>query len=355
MANVQVCKVSKSFGATRVLHDISLSIDTGEFVSLLGPSGSGKSTLLRIIAGLESVDEGRVLIGGEDVTAQPPEARRLAMMFQSYALLPHLSVLENVRFPLRVQHSGGLREQRRRALEALARVKLDGLARRRPRELSGGQQQRVALARAIVASPRVLLLDEPLSNLDAGLREQLQIELVELQRELELTTIFVTHDQREALSLSDRVMLMHGGRIEHEASPELLYARPVSAFSARFIGAANVLAVQIEEEGGQLRARLEGSAALPLPATVQKRGPALLVFRQEQVHMLSLGDTALHAPALEGRVAARIFLGSQCRYLVDVGDERIQVLAPVEQQFRRGDPVRLQISAPDLQILDADS
>ena len=198
---------------------IALAIDKGEFISLLGPSGCGKTTLLRMIAGLEEASGGSIHIGGKDSTRLPPEQRDIAMVFQSYALLPHLTVLENVMFPLRMRKLGNRAEQREQADAALKLVQLAHLAQRRPRELSGGQQQRVAVARAVVSSPQVLLLDEPLSNLDARLREDMQEELIQLHRQTGLTTVFVTHDQEEALSLSDRIVLLNAGRIEQEGAP----------------------------------------------------------------------------------------------------------------------------------------
>ena len=225
MADVTLTDIRKSFGPVEVLHGVSLAIAEGEFVSLLGASGCGKTTLLRTVAGLEAPTSGRVMIGGEDVTELPPERRDIAMMFQSYALLPHLSVAENVRFPLRMRRIGAREDQHERVREALETVHLGQMAERKPNQLSGGQQQRVALARAIVSKPQVLLLDEPLSNLDARLREDMQVELIEIHKRLGLTTLFVTHDQEEALSLSDRIVLINKGRIEQEGAPARIRRR----------------------------------------------------------------------------------------------------------------------------------
>ena len=216
MEQLVVKSVVKRFGEHTVLQSFDLTVAKGQFVALLGPSGCGKSTLLRIIAGLETPNGGDVLIAGRNVTELAPEDRNIALMFQSYALLPHMTVLENVRFPLRMRSNLSRAEQEKRSMEALALVKLDPFSSRYPRQLSGGQQQRVALARSIVAEPDLLLLDEPLSNLDARLREDMQIELKRLHEELGLTTIFVTHDQDEALGLADTVILMNGGRIEQQ-------------------------------------------------------------------------------------------------------------------------------------------
>lgn len=240
MTAVHLDNVSKSFGGVQVIKGISLSIQKGEFVSLLGPSGCGKTTLLRMIAGLEEANGGSIHIGGKDSTRLPPERRDIAMVFQSYALLPHLNVLENVMFPLRMRRLGNRAEQRERAEAALKLVQLSHLAERRPRQLSGGQQQRVAVARAVVSSPQVLLLDEPLSNLDAKLRETMQEELIQLHRQTGLTTVFVTHDQEEALEVADRVVVINKGRIEQVGTPQDVWENPASPFVYGFLGDVNL-------------------------------------------------------------------------------------------------------------------
>ncbi len=262
MSDLKLTNIGKSFGKVEVLHGIDLTIRSGEFVALLGASGCGKTTLLRIVAGLDSVGSGTVEIGGTDVTDLPPEKRDIAMMFQCYALLPHMSVAENVRFPLRMRRQGNRSEQAARVKAALETVRLAHLAERMPRQLSGGQQQRVALARAIVSDPKVLLLDEPLSNLDARLREEMQVELIDIHRRIGLTTLFVTHDQDEALSLSDRVVLMNAGAIEQEAPPRDIYDAPATAYASSFLGAANLLPAEIS--GGL--ARLADGQTLAVPA-----------------------------------------------------------------------------------------
>ncbi|HRY27212.1 MAG: ABC transporter ATP-binding protein [Geminicoccaceae bacterium] len=337
MTFLAIENVGKRFGHTTALDGVSLGIERGSFVALLGPSGCGKSTLLRIIAGLETPTFGRITVDGEDITRLPPERRRLAMMFQSYALLPHMTALENVRFPLRMQGREGAAEQRRRAMETLALVGLDHLAERLPREMSGGQQQRVALARAIIAEPRVLLLDEPLSNLDARLREDMQIELQALHRRLGLTTLFVTHDQEEALSLADRVVLLNQGRIDRDATADALYDDPGTAFAADFLGAANLVPVTVEATEDGHTAILEDGQRLQL-ASAPGPGPRQLVLRQEDI---TLADPS--EPGLEATIEARIFLGTRVRYLVRLGDLRLRVLAPRHLQYPPGTPVRLQI------------
>jgi putative spermidine/putrescine transport system ATP-binding protein len=227
-------------GAVRAVDGVDLEIGDGEFFSVLGPSGSGKTTVLRLIAGFELPTSGSIELAGEDVTDRPPFLRDVNTVFQDYALFPHLNVLENVAYGLRVKGVGKI-ERRRRAEQMLASVHLAGLGRRRPSQLSGGQRQRVALARALVNSPRVLLLDEPLGALDLKLREQMQVELKAIQRDVGITFVLVTHDQQEALSMSDRVAVFHNGRIEQVGTPVEVYSRPASAFVAGFVGTSNLL------------------------------------------------------------------------------------------------------------------
>ncbi len=345
MTAVHLDNVSKSFGGVQVIKGISLSIQKGEFVSLLGPSGCGKTTLLRMIAGLEEANGGSIHIGGKDSTRLPPERRDIAMVFQSYALLPHLNVLENVMFPLRMRRLGNRAEQRERAEAALKLVQLSHLAQRRPRQLSGGQQQRVAVARAVVSSPQVLLLDEPLSNLDAKLRETMQEELIQLHRQTGLTTVFVTHDQEEALSLSDRVILLNAGRIEQEGTPAELYAAPRTRFAASFMGSTNLLEVALEPAAGGTIARLPGGPSLRLDGAAGQ-GNATVMFRQEDARMTP-------APAVEAAatVVTRVFLGSRTRYVLDFGGHMIRCLTPADQLFAVGERVALDIPPDRIRVL----
>jgi ABC-type Fe3+/spermidine/putrescine transport system ATPase subunit len=327
MATLEIAEVGKSFGAVRAVDRVSLVAEEGSFTAILGPSGCGKTTLLRLIAGLESADAGRIAIGGRDVTALPPEKRGLGMMFQSYALMPHMNVAENVAFPLRMQRIGDAAERARRVAGALELVRLSGLDGRYPRQLSGGQQQRVALARAIITNPPVLLLDEPLSNLDAQLRREMQVELIELQRKLNLTTVFVTHDQEEALSLADRVVLMRDGGVEQQGPPEAIYRRPETAFAARFIGAANLLEVEVARDGsGGWSARFDGGPAFAAPAPPEDRpGHWLLALRQESLAVAGAPDG--FDVALPVAVVARIYQGANARFVVELAGRRITVLA----------------------------
>jgi ABC-type Fe3+/spermidine/putrescine transport system ATPase subunit len=308
---IALADVHKSFGANPVVKGIHLEVARGELVSLLGPSGCGKTTTLRIIAGLERPDRGVVHLDGAEVDGPggyvPPEKRELGMVFQSYAIWPHRTVIENVAYPL------GLRrvpraERGSRAIEALRQVRLEALAERRPHQLSGGQLQRVALARALVAGPKVVLLDEPLSNVDATLREELRAEIAALRARIETTMVYVTHDQSEALALSDRVAVMNRGVIEQIDAPEHLYREPSTPFVAAFVGGANVLEGQVEG-----RTFLAGETRFALPdGLTASDGPATLVVRAED---LTLDRTGTPLP-----LTARLFLGHAVEYRLALGD-----------------------------------
>ena len=340
MAGVMLERLVKRFGATAAVDDVTLEIPDSMFAAILGPSGCGKTTLLRLVAGLERPSAGSVSIGGEDVTRLPPERRQLGMLFQNYALLPHMTVAENLRFPLRMQKVGSPAEQRERVAWAVDLVRLGGMEARYPRRLSGGQQQRVALARAVISRPRVLLLDEPLSNLDAQLRKDMQVELIELQRQLKLTTVFVTHDQDEALSLADMVVLMREGRIEQIGSPREIYGRPQTPFTAEFLGAANLLEVEVREEGGGWVAALAGGVDVPVePPADGKPGARRLVLRQEDLALEK--EPAGRDVALPARVATVVYQGALSRYIVEVAGRRVSVLAGKAGEFVEGDACHL--------------
>jgi len=267
VADVSVRGLRKHYGEVRAVDGVDLDIEHGEFFTLLGPSGSGKTTTLRVIAGFERPDEGSVELAGEDVSGRPPFERDVNTVFQDYALFPHMTVQQNVEYGLRVKRVA--REaRRRRAAEALDVVRLADYGARRPSQLSGGQRQRVALARAIVNNPRVLLLDEPLGALDLKLRQQLQIELKQLQQELGMTFVYVTHDQEEALTMSDRIAVFNAGRVEQVGSPAEMYEHPATEFVAGFIGTSNV----IEREGRAFTVRPEKIRLLPEGAAEGERG-----------------------------------------------------------------------------------
>ena len=324
----------------KAVDDVTLDVSAGEFVSLLGPSGCGKTTLLRMIAGFETPTSGELYLDGRLVTHLPPNARDAAMVFQSYALFPHLTVFENVAFGLRVRNvpSGEITE---RVTEALGLVGLGGLERRSPDQLSGGQQQRVALARAVVTRPRVLLLDEPLSNLDAKLREQMRVELRRIQRHLGITAIYVTHDQVEAMTLADRILVLDRGRIQQVAPPAELYARPANPFVSEFVGKVNLLEGRtVGIRDGRCRIAIDGlevevPAASPIPEGVRVG----VVVRPETVHLSREG-------ALRGVVRRVIYLGSQVEYEVEVGALRLQAIgrSPLEEGiFAEGEAVGVTI------------
>jgi ABC-type Fe3+/spermidine/putrescine transport system ATPase subunit len=345
MATVTIEGLSKHFGAVAALDRVGLSIPDGAFVAMLGPSGCGKTTLLRCLAGLETPDSGRILIGARDVTALPPERRGLGMMFQSYALFPHMTLAGNLRFPLKMRGQGDRAQQDARITAALRAIRMEGYGARYPREISGGQQQRVALARAIIDEPPVLLLDEPLSNLDALLRKQMQIELIELHRRTGLTTILVTHDQEEALSLADLVVLMNAGAIEQIGPPRDIYARPATAFAASFLGAANLLDIVVA--AGAARTR-EGA---PLGSLDAPDGPRRLVLRQEAL--------ALRAPprageaALPARIVAVAFNGATSRVVVESEGQRLELVAPAAEAaaLREGETTQLCFRLADAPIV----
>ncbi|WP_144183826.1 ABC transporter ATP-binding protein [Elioraea rosea] len=288
--------LTKRFGAHLAVDGLDLSVAQGEFVSLLGPSGCGKTTTLQMIAGFVDPTAGRILLGGTDISSVAPSRRGLGIVFQSYALFPHMTAAENVAFGLEMRKVGKA-EREKRVRETLALVGLSGFEERFPRRMSGGQQQRVALARALVIEPSVLLLDEPLSNLDAKLREEMQIELRLIQRRLGTTTLLVTHDQGEAMALSDRIVVMNAGRAEQIAPPHEAYERPATAFVASFLGKTNRLEGTVRD--GTITI---GGVAFPAPPVPS--GPAVAIVRPERIALASPGA------GLAGRIATRVFQGS---------------------------------------------
>jgi putative spermidine/putrescine transport system ATP-binding protein len=302
MSDIRLEGVTKRYGAFAAADNVDLAVSQGEFVTILGPSGSGKTTLLSLIAGLNRPTAGRIFIGGRDVTDATAQERNIGLVFQSYALFPHMTALENVLFPLGVRGIGGA-EARERAIDALKLVQLQGLGDRRPSQLSGGQQQRVALARAVVFKPDILLLDEPLGALDRKLREELQVELKQLQRTLGVTTILVTHDQEEALSLSDRIMVLDKGRPQQVAAPAEAYLKPANRFVAEFLGIANFVGLS------------DGRRGLVRPERVRLSAPGGEGKSARVVEAIYLGQMVRYHLALEEAadaqpvVAAVPFLG----------------------------------------------
>ena len=315
--------VTKAFGSVTAVNDVSFHIEAGKLVTLLGPSGCGKTTTLRLIAGLEMPTSGRILIGKEDVSSLPATDRDVTMVFQSYALFPHMTVLQNVAYGL-VVSGAAKRDAHERAEESLAQVGLKGFGKRLPSELSGGQQQRVAVARALVLKPQVLLFDEPLSNLDAKLRRRVREDIRELQQRLSLTSVYVTHDQEEALAVSDKIIVMRNAEIAQEGPPLELYEQPVDRFVADFVGDANLVEVEIDHiENDKAIIRVAGSK-LQLPHRGLPPGKADLAIRPEAIRLEDPGAT----DALQGHISKATYLGSHFEYTVDTDLGEIFVIDP---------------------------
>lgn len=317
MVTVELRRITKRFGETVVVKGVDLTVEKGEFLTFLGPSGCGKTTTLRMIGGFELPSSGEILLGGKEVGALPPYQRDVNTVFQSYALFPHLTVAENVAYGLE-QKRLPRGEIKQKVADVLAMVQMAVFAPRKPRELSGGQQQRVAVARAIVNNPSVLLLDEPLGALDLKLRKEMQVELKQLQRRLGMTFIYVTHDQEEALTMSDRVAVMNGGKIEQIAPPVEIYTRPRTRFVADFVGETNLLSGTVEGKGSAARLVVNG-VRLPLSALASASArPAHLSIRPESVTVATEGEGALPegGPSLSGTVEETIFVGSTWKTIV---------------------------------------
>ena len=344
-APVSLQKVSRSFGAVRALNGLSLEIAPGELVALLGPSGCGKTTALRILAGFETADSGTVTVDGRDIAPVPPAKRDMGMVFQSYSLFPNMSALENVGFGLRMRKMGTA-DRRRRAREQLALVGLAAQASQFPHQLSGGQQQRVALARALAIQPRVLLLDEPLSALDAKVRLQLREQIRSLQQRLGITTLFVTHDQEEALSMADRVGVMKDGALEQIAAPSELYTRPATAFVAEFVGTMNRIPGELTSGGqatalGMVTGIQSGCADVP-PGAVD------VLVRPENLRIAAIAGG-------NGIVTSRTFLGSVTRiHVLLSGDVTVQVDVPsaAADQLLPGASVQVSLDGSPVQVAE---
>ena len=327
VAGVELRGVTKQFGDTVAVRELDLTVAPGEFFSMLGPSGSGKTTVLRMIAGFEEVTSGRILLDGQDVTAAAPFDRTVNTVFQDYALFPHMSIAENVGYGLKVRKTAK-DEIARRVAESLEQVRLSHVADRLPHQLSGGQRQRIALARALILRPRVLLLDEPLGALDKQLREQMQIELKQIQREVGITFVFVTHDQEEALTLSDRIAVFNNGKVEQVGTPREVYEYPQTAFVAGFLGISNLIDAAHAE-------RLTGVAKA-------------ISVRPERVRLMDARtEPAAHETCIDGTIVETVYTGPTTRYIVDTVDglrviaERHNDHAPSDTApYHRGDAVR---------------
>lgn len=337
--------VAKHFGDVVAVDGVSLDVPAGEFLTLLGPSGCGKTTTLRMIAGFESATHGNIILGDRDITHLPPQQRGIGMVFQNYALFPHLDVFENVAFGLRAG-STARAAIAKRVDSALELVGLADLAKRRVQDLSGGQQQRVAVARAIAPEPRLLLLDEPLSNLDATMREHTRIELRALLKRLGMTAIFVTHDQEEAFALSDRIAVMHAGQLQQVGPPEQLYHHPANMFVAGFMGRANMVRARVSGmQGDRLSCEIAGGThliAVPV-GTIHAGDHVKLLIRPESLALVRHG-APLQTGDLGGVVAERRFAGAHTYYHVKLADDEVTVVGSA-RDARVGEPVHMRIAA----------
>jgi len=342
MSEIVLERVSKRYGAVRAVDGVSLRAEAGKFLVLLGPSGCGKSTVLRLIAGLEEPSEGRILIGGSDVTRLNPDKRHVSMVFQSYALFPHLSVAENIVFGLKVRSTPPA-ERAERLARVASLVGLSEQLERKPSQLSGGQRQRVALARAIVAENKICLMDEPLSNLDAQLRHGMRVEIRALQQRLGMTVVYVTHDQVEAMSMADQVVLMREGRVEQVGSPEELYARPASLFAARFIGtpAMNLVALDDGPEGAVIRGARE--------PVLRGAGRGLtLGIRPEHIGLVEAGGVAAEVTSAE-------YHGADTILTTRVGQESLLLRTPGQLRLETGASVRVGWDPASVHLFDSAS
>ncbi len=344
MAAIELDRISMRFGAFTALSDLSLTVAQGEFLTLLGPSGCGKTTLLRLISGFLEPTGGQIRINGADVTRVPPEARDTALCFQSYALVPHLTVGENLEFGLR-QKRVPAAERKARVMEVAEKLELVPQLQKLPNQLSGGQQQRVSLGRALVMRPGVILFDEPLSNLDAKLRDQVRVEIRRIQRDYGLTAIYVTHDQAEALAMSDRVVVLNAGAVEQVDTPEALYAHPRTRFVADFIGNANVFGGTLRGEPGAALREVQtpiGTFAIAGAGTAAP-GPVHLCWRPEQAR--------LGAEGIEARVVNRAFQGHFTEFVLETAGIAYRVQTGASP-LREGDTTRVSLAPEDLILLE---
>ena len=350
-AFLDVQNLTKTYGTTTVVKNVSFAFEKGEFISLLGPSGCGKTTILRMIAGFENPNSGTILVDGQNITSLKPNERQLGMVFQAYALFPNLNVGDNIGFGLKI--SGMPAEARRaRVEEMLKLIGLPGYEKRYPYEMSGGQQQRVALARAIAPRPRMLLLDEPLSALDAKIRVSLREEIRAIQLELGITTVFVTHDQEEALSIPDRIVVMHDGNIEQLGAPHEIYNKPATRFVATFVGHLNTIEATIVDPVARTVA-IDGQTATvhTLPASATANAPISLTLRPE---VLSVGARDGNDITLTGAIADVTFLGSVIRLRVSLGQNTVSLDTFNDQRTAppsRGEPVTISLASKDLLVL----
>ena len=347
MANLTIRNLSKSYGAVRALDNVSLTVKEGKLAAVLGPSGSGKSTLVRAIAGFVRCDSGEILLDNRNITHEKPELRNTAMVFQNYALWPHMTIYQNIAYGLKLRKKSP-EEIREKVQWALELVDLQGLEDRYPKQTSGGQQQRVALARALVVDPEILLLDEPLSNLDAKIRYRLRFEIKKLQKRLNITTIYITHDQEEALSIADQVILLNNGQIQQEDDPESIYSSPNNPFVAEFLGASNVITADILEDDQGLYVLL-GGARLPVPRGKKPHDKVSIIMRADEVSQdrEELGDSSFYT--LKGRISEQMYLGAKRRYEVATGEGHT-LLVDLEKRLPTDADIELYIHRDKLYI-----
>lgn len=338
MASVTIKGVTKSFGNIKVLQEFNQEFEDGEFITLLGPSGCGKTTMLRLIAGFEKPSSGEIYIGDKLVSSEkefvPPEKRGIGMVFQSYAVWPHMNVFDNIAYPLKIQKLNK-EEIEKRVSDVLKIVHLEQYRDRFPSELSGGQQQRVALGRALVAQPEILLLDEPLSNLDAKLREEMRYEIKEITKKLKITVIYVTHDQIEAMTMSDRIVLINKGEVQQVASPKEIYSKPKNMFVANFVGKVDFLRAKVEND----RIILNNSNGQSLPNTSSLKGNVVVAIRPENVILAEDGE-------LTAKVFSKFYLGDSNDLRVEIGNGnilRIIARASTYDTLKEGEEVRIKI------------
>jgi putative spermidine/putrescine transport system ATP-binding protein len=348
---LKIDKITKTFKDNPVVKGVDLSFNKGEFVSLLGPSGCGKTTILRMIAGFEAPTAGTIIVDGKDITGLPPNQRKIGMVFQAYALFPNMNVADNIGFGLKIAKTARA-ERDARVEEMLKLIGLPGYGKRYPFELSGGQQQRVALARALAPRPRMLLLDEPLSALDAKIRVSLREEIRAIQRELGITTVFVTHDQEEALSISDRIVVMNAGKVEQFGTPFEVYNRPLTRFAATFVGTLNTLHARVQDAASKL-VSIDGQSATvaALPASARTGDTVSLTMRPEAV---SLANGHARDIVLNGTVSEVSFLGSVIRLKVRLGENVVALDTFNDQNVpppKYDERVRLTIASSDILAL----
>lgn len=352
MSGISLRQIRKAYGAVTVIHGVDIEIDSGEFLVLVGPSGCGKSTLLRMIAGLEDISGGELEIAGQIVNAVPPSERNIAMVFQDYALYPHMSVQENMAFGLKMRGTDQ-RDVERRVAAAAEILKIQPLLERRPAQLSGGQRQRVAMGRAIVREPAAFLFDEPLSNLDAALRVEMRLEIAKLHKRMRATTVYVTHDQVEAMTLADRIVVMNGGRIEQIGAPLDLYHQPASLFVARFIGSPtmNTLPAQIVQDAAGIRVVTTSGRSIVRPGLDLRPGDVVLGIRPGDLKPCA-ADVAL----FEGEISVVERLGSQTFLYVEIdGGQMISVEISPEAQVCVGELICLSCEPQKIHLFDPET